>query len=455
MTIHSDWARLLRDECPEAFYAQPPDDVAFDVGVIDGHLQLMCLHAGFGTWEVFLHALFVRPIERMFAAGCKTAVLCFDAYEHVPAYKAMTQLKRVQAHGSTAAFDAHQALPLDIPADAMGFLLNRNFKLRVVEYVCALLPLRVKLEAHQRLLIDYRRVIEYTPALSAGAPVPDLVSMGESDVKFVRYVERHGNALVHAVDGDYMAIALLYYATCGGLRGDNRIFLFRQGSAMAKEEEEGGGGRKRKKACGNAAALSEEEEKKTPTRHAKKCWVDMQLLYITIAQHVRLAGARQLPCENDGAAVYACVSLMLCAGTDFSRGLPLLGPKRMWEHLPLVADALLEGAHATTGLDVQLLALEVVEALYGAVFSRHVTSRCGGGALAQLRATSRLAASTVARLPSDAQIHTTLRNVAWVMRYWRAYNSVVPAPLDGSNGFVRCPVTGRPVFADCTPRACD
>jgi hypothetical protein len=65
----------------------------------------------------------------------------------------------------------------------------------------------------------------------------DLVPMGESYVKYVRYVERYGNVLVHAVDSDYMAIALLFYAS-GGMRDDNRIFVFRQRSTLPSNDNE-------------------------------------------------------------------------------------------------------------------------------------------------------------------------------------------------------------------------
>lgn len=51
--------------------------------------------------------------------------------------------------------------------------------------------------------------------------------MGESDVKFVRYVHMLGNSIVYATDGDYMAISLLYYAM-HGLNTKNNILLYRQ-----------------------------------------------------------------------------------------------------------------------------------------------------------------------------------------------------------------------------------
>ena len=100
-------------------------------------------------------------------------------------------------------------------------------------------------------MIDYRRVVEYT---HASPTIPTLVEsmnpMGESDVKFTRYAHAYGNLvrsaiflfifyahatasdtapqLVHAIDGDYMMIALLYYARTAAPTSENRIHIYRQ-----------------------------------------------------------------------------------------------------------------------------------------------------------------------------------------------------------------------------------
>jgi hypothetical protein len=92
MTIHSDWARLLKEECPRAFLTNTPRS-KFGVGIIDGHLQLMCLHNKLSSWKCFVNYLFLRPIMKLFDAGCPRVVLCFDCYDNVPVYKNMTQLK--------------------------------------------------------------------------------------------------------------------------------------------------------------------------------------------------------------------------------------------------------------------------------------------------------------------------------------------------------------------------
>ena len=141
MTIHADWARLLHEECPEAFVSAETPPGRYDVGIIDGHLQLMCLNsASYGSWDGFLIGVFLRPIQRLFLAGCHTVVLCFDSYDHVPLYKAMTQLKRVATQRTRSeeaeAFCPADDLPGHIPDDAIAFLMNRHFKLKVIQLAC-------------------------------------------------------------------------------------------------------------------------------------------------------------------------------------------------------------------------------------------------------------------------------------------------------------------------------
>ena len=551
MTIHSDWARLLHAECPEAFHEQiPPGD--YGVGVIDGHLQLMCLHAGFQTWDTFVAAMFVRPIQQLFEAGCPTVVLCFDSYDHVPIYKSMTQLKRARPH-KVCVFGPGQELPPQIPEDTMVYLMNRHFKLKVIQLACARVPqiicqtLLAMAPDHgplrRRFIIDYKRVVEYSlddvgSCLATAAfleshgeaakflsstvslplhysscdhitpvPVPDLVPLGESDIKFVRYVEKFGNALVHAIDGDYMAIALLYYASCG-LRDDNRIFLYRQlsclhpppaGSADStattainnttqrsktqiktdEDEDEDAPDhnkknttlkKRKRRAPGPPAAATPTTTtaKTTQKKKTPKFWVDMQLLYSVLALGVRqsVRGSNALLPMNlktqqpftDGDAVHAAVALMLCAGTDFSRPMPLMGPKRLWEHLPLYAHALLRAAPLHGAMDVPLFENAVIATLYRTIFSKHIATAAVAGAkgqlpdvLRQLRSAKKLSNTTISRLPTLPQVEVTLQNIEWVMAYWRTYNSQMPAPLDGTNGFVRCATTSMIMFADLAP----
>ena len=465
MTIHSDWARLLYDECPEAFHDDVPADGDFDVGIIDGHLQLMCLHDGFGTWERFLQALFVRPVQRLYAAGCKTVVLCFDAYDQVPVYKSMTQLKRVsRVAPPVQPFGPADELPERIPPDTMTYLMNRNFKLKVVQLALAHVPALIARyiparEDGGRFLIDYKSVTEFIagPGGLTPAPIYDLAPLGESDIKYVRYVQRYGNALVHAIDGDYLTIALLYYAA-NGLGARNRIFLFRQLSMLASSKKEDSDGDAMDV---DVDSSSKAKKKRKPT---PKCWVDMQLLYVVLTETMRQSlsstpiDPRTMKPFTEGDLVHAAVLLMLCAGTDFSRALPLLGPRRLWELLPNVAMTLVCGAPQGVAPSIQLLGAAVVGKLYACVFANHVPRSLAHGAelapvMEHLKQRSKLAESTRGRLPTPAQVHVTLQNVAWVITYWTTFNAQAPTPLDGSFGYVRCPQTQKVTFADAAAAA--
>ena len=449
MTIHTDWGRLLHSECPEAFLPQIPTDVDFGVGVIDGHLQLMCLHSGLGTWERFLQFLFVNPIKKLLDAGCPVVVLCFDSYDSVPIYKSMTQQKRAGRAPSVCGFVAGDELPAAIPHDTMTYMMNRGFKLKVIDLACTLVPGMVMAQCKpgQRLIVDYKRVVEYEVG---GALLPltveGMAPTGESDIKFARYVDRFGHALVHAIDGDYMAITLLYYALRAA-PDPSKIFIYRQLAQLAPSAAERK--KKRQRTTTTTASAAVEKKKKTP-----KCWVDMRLLFLSIAHSVRQALPRAAaPHLNDCDAVHAAVVLMLCAGTDFSRPMPLLGPKRIWEGLPLVAGALLRAAPRGGPLDYALFADGVVAPLYHSVFARHVTTASSSSpplseVIAQLKRSSALSATTTGRLPSEAQVRTTLKNINWVVHhYWTVVNGPIHAPLDGSNGFVAGP-NGKGVVFD-------
>jgi hypothetical protein len=432
MTIHSDWSRILHDECSDAFSRRAPTG-RMQVGVIDGHLQLMRLDPRMGTWDTFIRNQFLKPIETLFHLGCPRVALCFDNYGAVPAYKSMTQAARSGRH-EVKVFHAHDALPATIPEDPMLFLMNRHFKLKLIEMLCERIPPLVGIERGQEFILDYKRVVSYTHGPRVPAPVRDMECMGESDVKFCRYVTRYGSALVHAVDGDYMAIALLYYAH-RGVRDDNRIFIYRQLSVLPS--------RKRKQ------PEPEEEElvffRPAPVKAAPKCWVDMQMVFATLARAVR----RGQTDVADQDAVFSMVFLMLCAGTDFSRNVPLLGPKRMWEALPKISAPLVQAVRGEGALNSKAFLNLVIGRMYAMHYSRHVSATYPLTLATVLDALhrSRLSNTTKGKLPTPERMATTLRNVEWVIRYWSTENGAVETPCDGACGYSRA-ANGEITFAD-------
>ena len=155
-----------------------------------------------------------------------TVVMAFDDSNVVSPYKSMTQTKRVQ-RASPIDFEPSDELPEEIPGhNWSNCMANRAFKQKVIAYLCQKIPDMVDLSLGQKLIIDYKG----SPLIyRLGVPVEkmhDFVSLGESDVKFTRYVSRYGSLLVHAIDGDYLAISLLYYAR-NRMDPGNRIVVYR------------------------------------------------------------------------------------------------------------------------------------------------------------------------------------------------------------------------------------
>jgi hypothetical protein len=470
MTIHSDWSRILHDECSAAFTPAPPRGCAPKVGIIDGHLQLMRLDPRMGTWECFVRNQFLKPIQTLFNLGCPRVVLCFDNYAAVPTYKTMTQNLRTNKF-EIRNFGPDDELPPAIPDDPITYLMNRNFKLKLIQMLCEQVPLRVPLQAGQEFILDYKRVVQYSPTSAASrqrVPVAmsDMASMGESDVKFCRYVTKYGNALVHAIDGDYMAIALLYYAQ-HDVHMQNKIFIYRQLSVLHSTSSTATGKRKRKQAQEEAAATTttrgqteegallsqlvffKPSESSNNKQQPPKCWVNMQMVYSMLSGAVRKGlqpTSRALISERE--AVLGAVFLMLCAGTDFSRSTPLLGPKRMWDALPQIAEALSQ-AMRDEHINEERVLNQVIARMYALNYTKHVRLAAAGGLESVLRGLqgSKLSEGTKQKLPSMERMRVTLRNVVWVIKYWETENGAMETPEDGRYGFVR-DAQGELTFAD-------
>ena len=123
------------------------------MGFVDGHLQLMRLHPQVGSWSNFVKFQFIKPLKMLLDAGCPRVVLCFDCYDNVPAYKNMTQTSRVSKH-VVRPFAEGQELPEHIPEDPMSCLMNRRFKLKLIEMLCKQVPIMMKLMPGKKHTLD-------------------------------------------------------------------------------------------------------------------------------------------------------------------------------------------------------------------------------------------------------------------------------------------------------------
>lgn len=165
-------------------------------------------------------------------------------------------------------------------------------------------------------------------------------------------------------------------------------------------------------------------------------YVDIACLYAALRTAVlQSIGRTHLPLHA-GHEVRMLTALVCLTGTDFSRGLPQVSGRtvydllpRLWMTLVLAYDPAEDQLRADDAAD-RLLAL-----IYHEKFPKHTQSRRGVRAvLAELRA-SGVSERTKATLPTPERLETTVRNVNWVLQYWRC--EPCPDPVDPAFGYRR------------------
>lgn len=70
MTIHADWIHQFKSWAPDAFTSDIPQPPV--AGFIDGQIKLMGMprpETGVPTWDLFLKAQFITPIQHMWRCG--------------------------------------------------------------------------------------------------------------------------------------------------------------------------------------------------------------------------------------------------------------------------------------------------------------------------------------------------------------------------------------------------
>jgi hypothetical protein len=235
---------------------------------------------------------------------------------------------------------------------------------------------------------------------------------GEADLKFAGWARRLGVPMAaDAIDGDFVPIGLL---NAGRQIAICRLMVGGEVGVRATE------------------------------------WIDVDLLRtgMSIAM-VQMAVPPIVPWRDW--QLHCLVALIALTGTDFSRNLPLLKPKRLWTMLPTVLPVLLRCFRLSEPEDHWLLPEEslivpsdefgqimqcrypqidvkhavdlLVSAIYKGLFPCHTGEIVSSfePTMAKLRS-SRLADRTKQLLPSEARATCTMRNVNFLLLYWTAAN---------------------------------
>lgn len=456
MTIDSSWIACFKEEIPAAFTPHPsfrPDAV-----FVDGQIRLMPSAVdAVMSWEEYIQRQFERHVARHFSRGVSCVILAFDDYAHVPSAKNMTQTKR-RKNVPALDFHARDALPPCVPRgeEFTRCISNRTFKSKLIQLVIHRLTTNLKCDPGQCLVIDYcgPPVRHYSrDCRREPEPIAHFGALGEADVKFVRYTEIYDKLQVDSVDGDSIPIALLHME-----RGHSgNISVFRMQTRVKPETEAGKSDEQSRAKAGKekpaakkaklspevspAAACSEVSEsppeaKKKPPAARLYEYVDVRLLYdALVGMVVPQALGRSRLSSHDGHEISLLVCLIGLSGTDFTRGLPLVSGKTLYDFLPSLWVRLCRSYDTSARQLVPDAALDLlVSRIYHRKFERHTADRDMSDVLARLKA-SKLSGKTKDRLPEAETLLCTLRNTNWLLRYWRELDP--PDPVQEEFGFCR------------------
>jgi hypothetical protein len=421
MTIDSSWIACLKQEVPAAFTPRAPfhPDAVF----CDGQIRLMCpVVDEVLTWADYIERQFSSHLRRYLTKGVGCVILAFDDYRHVPEAKSMTQAKR-RKHLPVAEFNPRDALPPVVPQGERwaSCISNRTFKSKVIQLVVDHLTRHLPLGQGQTLVIDYQGPpVRY---YAGGAEAMDgLPPLGEADVKFARYAALYDKLQVDSVDGDSVPIALMHMERGGGgqisiLRLETRTGP-REPSACPGPPARRGAPKGKSKGSPPAKAGGGSPPAK-PDRGPKRVYeyVHVRLIFDALRCYVipQCLDRGALP-SHAGHEIAMLLGLIGLTGTDFTRSLPLLSGKTVYDQLPGIWLRLASAFDPQTRQLLPDPTLDrVVAALYQRKFERHAKP---GGLDAVLDALkgSKLSERTKSHLPTRETLHCTVRNVNWLLR---------------------------------------
>jgi hypothetical protein len=429
MTIDSSWLCAFKEELPHAFTRKAP--FAPKAVFVDGQIRLMQgPQAGPQTWDDFIFRQFARHLQKFFDM-CNVVVLAFDNYEHVPRAKCMTQAKR-RKNVPILPFAEHSELPCMVPEAErwVQCIANRTFKTRVIDLVLLRLPaLLLQGKPKRRLIVDYQQPVEYLfdPATSTiiRAPLEELPAMGEADIKFTRYADRHGSLLVDSIDGDSIPIALLHHelqlrrATPPPIIAVYRIELRLPGEGCKRTAD------------GKRAARTYE-------------YVNVHALYAGLKDAIaQCTGRIRIP-THEGHQMAMLISLIALTGTDFSRNLPQMSGSSVYGWLPTIWPALAAAYNPVEAALREDQAADLVALLYKTKFPKHARATSLCEVLAELQ-DAPLSARVKETLPHHERVVCTIRNTNWILSYWTC--EPAPDPIQPMFGF-RLQAAGAPEYDD-------
>ena len=471
MTIDSAWVKILKENDPSAFTDQCP--LQPDVVFIDAQIKLPKAES-VTTWQELVHRNFVWPVRRWFATGAKHVVLAFDDYAHVPTSKGMTQCKR-RRHIPPKVIHAHESLPPTIPPDYMELIMNRVFKTKVIDLVVEFLPRLLDLAPHQTLIVDWNtNALIFRSGCTEPEQDPSLPPLGECDCKATRYT-RFGNLLIDTTDGDYIPISLMHLEKqmrdTPDAPAPGNIVIYRMQCRVGGALPAASRGKRKQK---------QDTDTETTKTHQR---ISYEFVHINrLFRSVHRAISRSLSLRTDtqysffqqgrpgssssrehmhgvldrarGHEMRLFTFLIAFTGTDFSKGLPYLSPKKLWDHLKqgLWERIVLCYNRDEVSLDTQRAVDVVISHLYQHAYKNHVSAAKAmrmADVAEQLKVRSKLSETVRNRLPGEGNALCLVRNANWLLQYWQCReDGSFPDPITGGAYGYKLDRKGKPMYED-------
>ena len=325
-----------------------------------------------------------------------------------------------------------------MPSDYNERLRNRNYKRSVIIMITERIAETLRLRSGYTLIVDFVgcpvsfQADPDNPNKPMHTYLTDIPPNGECDIKFTRWARCYGDMIAHSVDGDFIPIALMEHEKqlmVEEVPSPIRIAIFRLEYNMEAKTPAGAAMKKRKLEAMQQATIGADGRTVAPgaqKQDQKKQGRRMEFVNIPVLYNVLFNAMRQ--CAPTGAdsgsyrrqymRILSCLIGM--TGTDFSRSLPHLGPKKVWDMLSAkhVWPGLLRSYDVSTGQMVPGdMCDHFVRHLYIEKFSKHADGDTLDEVLQSL-ARSKLAERTKTQLPSLPRVDVTMRNINWLLWYW-------------------------------------
>lgn len=317
-------------------------------------------------------------------------------------YKSIEQALRT-ARSKSFAFSGGDQLGPGPPGPEVwqSALQNRVYKTHVISAVCNMLARTYRPAGHGfEFLIDFVDTIRLR--MDEGVVVRERMAemqpMGESDVKFQRYARLYKSILVESIDSDVLLIACLYVQRCP----EHSVFVRRFATRVADDQD--------------APAKKDGKRARPEPKRREYEIIDVRALLSLLHVAVRQAVGDEVLVPRHH-VTHMIVLVTLLAGSDFSRKLPLVGARYLWEQLPALLPVLIMASNACSDetefcVDEELWLDLVLREVYRLKFEKHVRAITDDSTLEDVLeqiGRSSLSARTKELAPTRAQAACTLQ----------------------------------------------